>query len=202
MSEDRNPTKREVQAEERREQLLATALALFSKHGWEGTSMKELSEAAGVAPGLIYHYFESKEDLLTKVVERFGFLNEMRRVLLPGFDRPASKVLPEIASAFYELMEEKGRLMCIFVREGLVKEEMHQRWVGMTNEGCRLLANYLDARVAAGELRPHNSEISARVILHTVVMLYLVGAPADRLKDLVDVVLNGVVNRTVKDGGG
>ncbi len=196
MNEQKAPTKRDIQAEERREQLLEAALELFSSRGWEGTSMKELADSAGVAPGLIYHYFESKEDLLAKVVERYGVIPELRRVLLPSFERPASEILPEVAQAFYDLLAEKGRVICIFVREGLVNEDMHERWVGMTNEGCQLLARYLAARVAAGELREHNTEVTARMILHTVAMLFLVGAPPDRLRDLVEIVFHGVMQRT------
>ena len=199
MSEQKTPTKREIQAEERREQLLQAALDLFSKRGWDGTSIKELADTVGVAPGLIYHYFESKEDLLTKVIERYGFIPELRRVLIPSSEKPTQEVLPEIARAFYDLLEEKGRVICIFVREGLVKEELHPRWVAMTNEACKLLANYLDARVEAGELRPHNTEVTARMILHTVVMLHLVNAPPDRLKDLVEIVMNGIAQRETEN---
>lgn len=199
MNEQKAPTKREIQAEERREQLLQAALNLFSSRGWDGASIKELADTVGVAPGLIYHYFESKEDLLTKVIERYGFIPELRRVLIPSSERPTQDVLPEIARAFYDLLEEKGRVICIFVREGLVKEELHHRWVAMTNEACKLLANYLDARVEAGELRPHNTEVTARMILHTVVMLHLVNSPPDRLKDLVEIVMNGIAQRETEN---
>ena len=48
---------RRQQAEQRRAQLIDTALGVFAEKGVEGTTVKDLSEAAGVAQGLLYHYF-------------------------------------------------------------------------------------------------------------------------------------------------
>jgi AcrR family transcriptional regulator len=68
------PTRRELQAQERRNQLIDSALTLFAEKGFERTTIKDLSEAARVAQGLIYHYFESKEELLFAAVDKHGFL--------------------------------------------------------------------------------------------------------------------------------
>lgn len=50
--------------EESRRKLLETALALFAHHGYERTSVRMIAREAGVAQGLLYRYFASKEDLL------------------------------------------------------------------------------------------------------------------------------------------
>jgi AcrR family transcriptional regulator len=194
-STERQPTKREAQAEGRREQLLEVALQLFSERGWEGTSVKSIAERAGVAPGLMYHYFESKEDLLYEVVEEFGFVPELRRALEPIGDQPAAQALPKVIRSYYRLLEEKGPVICIFVREGLVNPDLHEKWVRMMNEAVHLLATYFDRRVAAGELKPHNTEVSARMVLHPVAMMQLVGAHPDRLGDVVEVILHGVARK-------
>src|SRR3712207_2425068 len=110
----REPTKRERQAEERRNQLVDAALRLFAEKGFEKTTIKDLTEAVGVAQGLIYHYFESKEELLFAAVDRHGFLPELRRVLAASYERPAEEVLPEIAGDFYALLEEKRDLVRVF----------------------------------------------------------------------------------------
>ena len=55
------PTARALRARERRDQLLTSALALFAERGFENASMKDLAAAAGVAPGLVYHYFRSRQ---------------------------------------------------------------------------------------------------------------------------------------------
>lgn len=50
-----------------RYQLLAIAAQAFGRHGYKGATLKEIAEAAGILPGSIYHYFQSKQDLFTQV---------------------------------------------------------------------------------------------------------------------------------------
>lgn len=54
-------------AEERRAELLDTALALFAERGYERTSVQAITDAVGIAKGTFYHYFGSKEDLLAEL---------------------------------------------------------------------------------------------------------------------------------------
>jgi AcrR family transcriptional regulator len=190
---ERSGTKREQHAEERRAQLIDVALRLFSEKGWENTTIKDLAEAGGVASGLFYHYFESKEGLLLAVFEKHGFNAELTKVLLPSYDRPASEVLLEVAQAYYRLLTEKQALVRMFVREAMTNPQLGERWIGMCNEGVRLLSGYLTARVTAGELRPHNTEMSARMLVHPIAMLHLTGAPAAHLEELVGCLLTGIL---------
>ena len=57
-------------AAERREQLLDTAVSLFSKHGFNGATTAELAKHAGVTEPIIYRHFDSKKDLFIAVIER------------------------------------------------------------------------------------------------------------------------------------
>jgi len=55
--------------------LLESALALFAAKGYEGTSIREIIEGAGVTRPVLYYYFENKEDLFKRLVEvKFGEL--------------------------------------------------------------------------------------------------------------------------------
>lgn len=54
--------------QERREQILNTALRLFAEGGYEATSISKIAKEAGVAKGLIYNYFESKEALMEQII--------------------------------------------------------------------------------------------------------------------------------------
>lgn len=52
------------------EQILETAIALFRKDGFDETTMRAVASEAGVALGLAYHYFPSKEALVMAYYER------------------------------------------------------------------------------------------------------------------------------------
>lgn len=52
-----------------RQRLIGAALALFAEHGYQGTSVRMIAEAAGVAQGLLYSHFEGKQALLHAIFE-------------------------------------------------------------------------------------------------------------------------------------
>lgn len=64
------PGERVSRSEATREQILDTAIGLFRKDGFDETTMREVASEAGVALGLAYHYFPSKEALVMAYYER------------------------------------------------------------------------------------------------------------------------------------
>ncbi|MEW9551364.1 TetR/AcrR family transcriptional regulator [Nonomuraea sp. NPDC050783] len=60
----------QVKEEPVRQRLLAEATRLFAERGFESTSVQEVVVAAGVTKGAMYHYFDSKDDLLREIYGR------------------------------------------------------------------------------------------------------------------------------------
>lgn len=58
--------------EERRHELLECAMKLFAEEGYDNVSVRAVARAAGVAPGLAYHYFDSKERLFAAAIEQYA----------------------------------------------------------------------------------------------------------------------------------
>jgi len=54
--------------ENRRQVIMQTALILFSREGYHSTSIAGIAKAAGISKGLLYNYFESKEELLKALI--------------------------------------------------------------------------------------------------------------------------------------
>ena len=58
--------------------ILNAALELFAVNGFHATSISQIAEKAGISKGLMYNYFENKDDLLRKIIEEgFRQLEEM-----------------------------------------------------------------------------------------------------------------------------
>jgi AcrR family transcriptional regulator len=68
-AELRNPSEHQ-RAEARREQILCAASGCFRDHGFHGASIAQISKAAGMSAGHIYHYFDNKEAIIAAIVER------------------------------------------------------------------------------------------------------------------------------------
>ena len=55
--------------EERRLQILAVAVSLFSNRGFRGTTTKEIAQAAGVSEAMVFRHFATKEELYTAILD-------------------------------------------------------------------------------------------------------------------------------------
>ena len=53
---------------ETRQRILDSALALFSEHGYDGTTLQQIADRLGVTKAALYYYFRSKDDLLAALV--------------------------------------------------------------------------------------------------------------------------------------
>jgi AcrR family transcriptional regulator len=73
------------QVEDKRTAILEATLRLISENGFHGTAMSKVAKEAGVSAGIIYHYFDSKDDLiddLYKMVKR-----KSAHALLENYDQ-------------------------------------------------------------------------------------------------------------------
>ncbi len=62
--------RKEREREARKKEILDAALKLFSRKGYEETSMDEIAERAELSKGILYYYFHSKEELFYEVALR------------------------------------------------------------------------------------------------------------------------------------
>lgn len=187
------PTKRELQAQERRKQLIDTALKLFAEKGMEHTSIKDISTEAGVAQGLLYHYFQSKDELLYAIIGQYNPLPEMSAILAGAEQRPAREVMTQMAERAYALIAERRDVVILILREVAVRSELQQGIRMLQSVAFNLFARYLNARIAAGELRPHDPEVTVRMLVGSILALHLTNAPAEMyLPDVVDTLLRGI----------
>lgn len=187
------PSSRARQADARRDELLRTALRLFAERGFDGTTIADIATATGTAHGLVYHYFSSKNELLVAVLERFSFLPELRRLLDVSPEREAADVLTEIAVRFSALLRERADLLRLVSRESQTNPVVAAALAGVMVEGTEVISTYLHARIAAGELRSHDTTVPARALFWALVTMHLAQAPQDGFElALVDVLLNGI----------
>lgn len=70
----RTPEQFEEIREEKKELIMQAALELFANEGYHSSSISKIAKKAGISKGLMYNYFESKEDLLKQIA--FEGINE------------------------------------------------------------------------------------------------------------------------------
>lgn len=191
---------RREQAEWRRERLLDAALEVFVEKGLDRATVKDIAASAGVAPGLLYHYFESKDAVVAALLAERTFLAELRGLLSAASERPATEVLPELVRGYLRVLADNSGMVALFFSAGLADGQVRQTMAEFIGEGQRLLGEYLDARVSAGELRTHDTTLLAQTLLTAVAAGERMGQRPDP-EQLVDLFLHGVASRSSTQEG-
>ena len=181
---------------EKRQQILDAAVRVFARQGFHTCRVSDIADQAGVAYGLVYHYFRSKDEMLQAVLEQHYFLPELRRIAGADRNRPVTEVLLELTLGFARVLDQNRQVVQLMLREAPSNPAVAERIARGRTEGVRLLTEYLASRVAAGELRPHDCEASARLLFYAVFAAHLAEtAPEPFLPATVEIVLHGLVVR-------
>ncbi len=80
----RTPEQFEEMRETRRKQIMDAALEVFASEGYSHCSISQLAAHAGISKGLMYNYFESKESLLTAIIE--NGMDDIMTMIDPNHD--------------------------------------------------------------------------------------------------------------------
>jgi AcrR family transcriptional regulator len=80
--------RRRLEPDARREQILSVAVRLFGEHGWADVSTGDVARGAGVARGLVNHYFGTKKELYLEVIRVMLTVPEAALTRLPRAGLP------------------------------------------------------------------------------------------------------------------
>ena len=98
----------------RKNEIVETAMTIFEEKGIQKTSMSEIAKRAGVAKGLLYYYFASKDALVSEVIDQFSkgvdeYIGDiMKNEKFSFYDK-----LSQIINFFFSTIVERTSLMSI-----------------------------------------------------------------------------------------
>lgn len=92
---------------ESREKILEAALELFAQESFHSATVSKVARKAGVSKGLIYNYFESKEDLLLRIFDHLLEMSE--EVMMPAGELSAEERFRMITEASFALIESQDK---------------------------------------------------------------------------------------------
>ena len=150
---------RQPRSEEKRRLILDAAVRVFARDGYHTSRVGDIAEEAGIAHGLLYHYFDSKEAVLSTVFrENWGQLLEaLARV--EESDEPADEQLRGIAKILLRSWRNDPDLVRVMIRE-VARSSHLQGQVDEISEGFRIIQRVIERGQAQGAFRP---ELDARL---------------------------------------
>ena len=160
----------ERRPDERPQELLDAALAVFAERGYRNARIDDVAEAAGVTKGAVYHHFANKEQLLSRAIEHylakaFGDLD----ALLRGEKGPASMRIRLLLRRGFGSSDPSRRRVLALLLQDLRHDvpRAYRQWLaGGPMKGWRRLAELIEEGKANGEFRPDvDAESAARVVI-------------------------------------
>ncbi len=200
--------KRRAQAARRREQLLEAALALFSEHGYRGTSVRDITRRAGVTEAVLYHYFANKVDLWAAVLATYAPFSRVSDILAETTAAPVEESLRALGYELLRLLRAREKLMLALVSEAPTEPDVARVLDGFLRGVADELGRVLAERQERGELAPEIDALAAArtfqgALLVRFLLTSLMPPPPDDALDremvdaLVSTLVRGLARRDV-----
>jgi TetR/AcrR family transcriptional regulator, fatty acid metabolism regulator protein len=102
---------------DKRRNILDAAITVFARQGFHSTRVSDIADEAGVAYGLVYHYFDSKDEVLNELfTERWSLLLTAIEEADASTESPRSK-LAAVAAFIVDSYQHNPELMKVIIVE-------------------------------------------------------------------------------------
>ena len=146
--------------EDRRRQILSAAVAAFARKGYHDCRVSDVAKEAGVAYGLVYHYYGSKEALLESIFkDTWGAMIATLRSVA-ALDEPARERVRKVTEIVLRTWKRDQDLVRVLVRE-VTRTSHLQLETAEIEEAFIVLQEIVEQGQESGEFR---AELDPRLI--------------------------------------
>ncbi len=167
MSEQQSkPAEAGTREGDRRRTILRAAIDVFARKGYHGCRIADVAREAGVAYGLVYHYFKNKDELLETVFETgwSGFVARMRTVAeSEGSLEEKVRGVTHVAFEAYRVDPRAVKVLILEIARSPAGSRVNRQTA--FTDMIRLSAEMFSRAQAAGELRPDVDPLLAASVL-------------------------------------
>ncbi len=176
MSATRPPTDRTKAATDKRRLILDAAVRVFARQGFHACRVSDIADEAGVAYGLVYHYFASKDEVLdTLFIERWEVMLELIREV-DGGPLPVREKLGAIASFIIDSYRHDPDLMKVIIVEVTrAANSFGDTHIDTIREAYELIAKIVEEAQRDGQFKPAIEARFAAMAFYGVIEQLLTG---------------------------
>jgi TetR/AcrR family transcriptional regulator, fatty acid metabolism regulator protein len=159
---------RSTAAEEKRRVILDAAARVFAHKGFHTSRVGDIANEAGVAHGLLYHYFSSKDEVLETIFrENWAVLVERIRAVEDSGE-PAREQLRHVAAILLRTWRYQPDVVRVVVREIARSPEIQER-IGELVKPIDSIRRIIEEGQAGGEFRAELNPRLAAVMFYGAV---------------------------------
>lgn len=201
-------TKNDELFQKKKEEILLTAEALILEHGIEGVSMRKLASSLEMTPGIFYHYFKNKEEVLAGVVLK-GYGEILSIIRLAGMQaNGVEEQLTHTFTCYIEGMLQRKELYQIMMNASysviFAQTKMLHKGISKERQSIQALCSCIEQGVQEGLFETDDVELSAQCmwcsifgLLDRLIKEDIQGEQKERLiQQQTKMVLNSIRKRT------
>jgi TetR/AcrR family transcriptional regulator, fatty acid metabolism regulator protein len=177
-----------VSQEEKRRQILNAAVRAFARKGYHACRVGEIAEEAGVAYGLVYHYFGSKEEVLQTIFRETWTQMLARIEEMEAEGDQASEQVRKVTALLLRTWKRDPDLVRVLVREVTRSPEQLQQQVEEIGHAYEALERIIRRGQESGEFRPELDPQLAATVFYGALEEVLTGWVMGQLPDGEDAV--------------
>lgn len=183
-----------------REEFLTKAADVFEKKGYAQTTIQDLAQALELSRSALYHYFESKEEILEALVLEHTehTAEQMEQRLASRNGSPSEQLRDLLANSINGRMTGGARLRVLDQLAAEMPAEIKQKFDHGRRRVLDLYTRLIQKGIDEGELRPLDARTAALAILGIASWTSWWYSPTGRKSPeelaavLVDVAFNGI----------
>ena len=161
--------------EDRRDQIIDAAMQVFAQKGFTRATNKDIAREASITPGLIYYYFESKEDLLKTIIETRSPAQLMTTLPLQVFELPPEIFMRMVILRALSIIETDQfiQLIRMILPEVVHNTELEQIILPMIRRLLEFLGKYFEGQMEKGALRRGDGVLTAQIMVGSALIYVL-----------------------------
>lgn len=166
-----------LSAQDRRQQIMTVAVALFARKGYQGTTTREIAEEAGINEALLFRHFPSKENLYWTIIEEQcsarGRRQRIDQILESGDDD--FQVFASMAREFLVRTPHDTEMTRLLWFTALENHTLSERFFRtFVADYFEALSDHIRERIRKGKFRRVDPLLAARGFLGMVVYHFLI----------------------------
>jgi AcrR family transcriptional regulator len=169
-------------AEEKRRLILDAAVRVFARKGFHTSRVGDIAEEAGVAHGLLYHYFASKDEVLETIFRENWSLLLERIHAVEASGEPSREQLRHVAAIVLRTWSHEPDVVRVLVREIARSAELQER-IGDLVKPIEAIRRIIERGQGNGEFRADLDPALAAVLFYGGIDELLTGWVLGQLPD-------------------
>lgn len=188
--------KTRMSKEERRLQILESALDVFIENGYSKATTQGIADAAGISQVTLFRYFDSKKEIFTQSIEPI-IMSTLRKSIVDAKDLDPMERLKYILNERLKTIIKHKKVIKLILMESEINREISNiNYIGKTS----LL---LKQSIEEAGLKNGEDEFILRLLMGSILsFLYLPETDENKIEDFVDQILSVLINKSksMKEG--